>query len=529
MWLAVFNQLRLEWSVNSLYSYGFLVPVFFAYFAVRDWRSRPAPAGNSHARWILLGLGGLALLLLPWRWLVEANADWRPLHWSYTMTAAALTLGAAWFFGGRPWARHFAPVALLPLLGVPWPSRWEEPLVQGLVRGITGQTVSLLNDFGVAALQRGSLIEVASGVVGIDEACSGIRSIQAAFAGAVILAMLHQLRPLRAGILLAAGFVLALGGNLLRTLTLALLQANGGQALLDRWHDPAGAIEMCFALGMLFVLSLRLARGQAVPPPATVAPEPAGPAFAPPPGTVISDASKRRLRRSKPVVALLPLGVLAPRLALAFSAWVVGAELFTEVWYRAREFSQTQNVAFTVRWPDKEKGFREIRISARTQDALRADEADAVAWLDAAGERWNAVYLRWRPGRPAAMMGRAHRPENCFGAVGRPLRANLGILPVQAAGTEVPFDFYHFGPAQGATTSTDLFVVRCVVEDRQTSGDAVTPVYRLPTLRERLGAALAGRRNTGQRVLELSLANAAGVDDARRLFSERLPQIIVRR
>ena len=528
MWLAVFNQLRLEWSVNSLYSYGFLVPLFFAYFAVRDWRSRPVPVGVPGGRWILLGLVVPVLTLPVWRWLIEANTDWRPLHWGFALTATVITLVTAWLLGGWSWAWHFTPVALLPLLGVPWPARWEEPVVQSLMRGITGQTVSLLNDLGVAALQRGNLVEVVSGVVGIDEACSGIRSIQAAFAGAVLLAMLHQLRPWRAAILLVAGFALALGGNLLRTLTLALLQASGGQELLDKWHDPAGAIEMAFALGALFFLSLWLARGQAKPLPSTST-VPVGPAFPAPPAAPSAEAAPAKRRRRPKVAPTLPFGVVPSRIALGFVAWLVCAELFTEIWYRARELPRAGGSDFTVRWPDKEKSFRDVRISARTQDALRADEAEAVAWLDATGGRWNAIYLRWRPGRPAALMGRAHRPENCFAALGRSLRANLGVLSVPAAGTEIPFDFYQFSAAQGAAANADLFVIRCIVEDRPTAGEAITPIFRLPTLRERFASAFAGRRNAGQRVVEFSLANAAGPDEARRIFAERVPQVVVRR
>ena len=49
-------------------------------------------------------------------------------------------------------------------------------------------TVGLLNLSHIAALQHGNLIEVKSGILGIDEACSGVRSLQASVMVAFFLA-----------------------------------------------------------------------------------------------------------------------------------------------------------------------------------------------------------------------------------------------------------------------------------------------------------------------------------------------------
>jgi hypothetical protein len=43
LWLAVFNHLRLEWTVNPLYTYGWAIPALAGYLFWERWGSRPQP------------------------------------------------------------------------------------------------------------------------------------------------------------------------------------------------------------------------------------------------------------------------------------------------------------------------------------------------------------------------------------------------------------------------------------------------------------------------------------------------------
>ena len=65
------------------------------------------------------------------------------------------------------------------LVSVPWPTLIEYPLIQTLTRMDVSATCDLVGWFGIPAVPHGNVIEVATGMVGIDEACSGIRSFQA--------------------------------------------------------------------------------------------------------------------------------------------------------------------------------------------------------------------------------------------------------------------------------------------------------------------------------------------------------------
>ena len=69
-------------------------------------------------------------------------------------------------------------------------------------------------------MQHGNTIEISAGVVGIDEACSGIRSFQATLMISLFLGELYRLSPLRRTILCLSGFAMSFLFNLGRTLLL---------------------------------------------------------------------------------------------------------------------------------------------------------------------------------------------------------------------------------------------------------------------------------------------------------------------
>jgi exosortase len=100
--------------------------------------------------------------------------------------------------------------------------------------------VELLNVIGVPAQQVGSLIHLPNGTVGVDEACSGIRSLQSTLMATAFIGHL----TLRTGVLqcslLIIGVGLAIFGNLLRSLFLSYSANANGPAAIDRFHDTAG-------------------------------------------------------------------------------------------------------------------------------------------------------------------------------------------------------------------------------------------------------------------------------------------------
>ncbi len=111
--------------------------------------------------------------------------------------------------------------------------------------------VEILTAIGVPAVQLGNVIEVGSGFVGIDEACTGIRSLQATFMVSLFLGEFYGFPFLRRVILVIAGAALAFFCNLVRTFLLVYVGAERGIEAIHSWHDPAGyTILMVCLLGL---------------------------------------------------------------------------------------------------------------------------------------------------------------------------------------------------------------------------------------------------------------------------------------
>jgi exosortase len=99
-----------------------------------------------------------------------------------------------------------------------------------------------------------------NGSVGVDEACSGIRSLQSTVMATLFIGYLTlKSRGLQLALLLS-GIVLAICGNLIRSLYLSLSANAKGVQAIEKVHDTAGwSILLFTALGVV-LLSWLLAR-----------------------------------------------------------------------------------------------------------------------------------------------------------------------------------------------------------------------------------------------------------------------------
>jgi len=164
--------------VNPQYGYGWIVPFLGLFLFYRRWQDKPAP---EPARWKFATIflaAAVALPFLPGRIISIANPDWRFLSWTLAIAAVAISLGGLNLAGGPRWVRHFCFPVVFFLIAVPWPARFEQMVVQGLMRADADVVVQMLSAMGTIAIQRGNVIELSSGLVGLADGCTGIRSLQ---------------------------------------------------------------------------------------------------------------------------------------------------------------------------------------------------------------------------------------------------------------------------------------------------------------------------------------------------------------
>src|SRR5215469_2114760 len=490
-WMLFFNELRGEWQVNAQYSYGYVVPLLGIALLCRCWPDRPSPLPCRRTRLVLAVSAGLLSLTLPLRVVLEANPEWRLLYWIHGFQMLGLSTCLLYYLGGWPWVKYFtAPVAFM-LIAVPWPMQWEQAVIQGLMRFVAGLTVGVADWLGIPALQHGNLVDVQSGVVGIDEACSGVRSLQSALMLSLFLGEMYRFSLARRLSLLGGSLVFVLVANLARTTFLVWAAANRGFNQMEAWHDTAGNLVMFTVLPSLLLLAYLLK------------PKDSG------------------LLSTRPSAGSQVLRAMPRWVGVGLLLWLGLAEVFTEVWYRTHESHLVSNARWSVVWPEQSPQFKKSTVPERSLAILRCSDSEAASWVDANGNQWSGFFLHWAPGKNSAQLAKGHRPDICFPAAGAHLVNDLGQVVLSANGLELPFRHQTF---EDGTGSFDVFY--CLWSDRNLQGEK--RLVEDGSQASRLQAVLAGKRNLGQQVFEIVLHGAASSDQAVTVFKSQLPGLIRR-
>ena len=209
-------------------------------------------------------------------------------------------------------------------------------------------------------------------------------------------------------------------------------------------------------------------------------------------------------------------GAAALGIILIFAGWVG-----TEKWFRMQEASVTRVAGWSFKLPTQAARFEFVEQSKNVRGQLRYDFHSGGRWQDSSGRRWVAHYFRWEPGRNGVRSVLVHDPRVCLGASGKELVETLPGVIHRAGDTVLPFDAYWF-----RERGEDVFVFNCVAEDarrgpgHEREGGEVTMTSRLEAVR-------AGKRNLGQRRLEVAVWGARDATDAREAFEELLRERVI--
>jgi Transmembrane exosortase (Exosortase_EpsH). len=261
------------WRLKADYTFGWLVPLFVAYVVYERWpgivtalnasdESRALSLWRRVMPWALL-VGGAGFFLLGAMLLAAAGASY-PTSLALTLGLAGIGLGLIWI-GARHehsdgWrvARLFLFPTLVWLVSAPLISLVENALSLFLLGRITTVVVFVFESLGLVIEQRGNVLVLPTGEVGVAEACSGIRSLMGClFAGSFLGAVCFE-RWGKKIALIAAAAVFALLMNLIRSLFLtAWAYHYGPEAIEGAFHDWTGtAVIGVTTLGLLALTQL---------------------------------------------------------------------------------------------------------------------------------------------------------------------------------------------------------------------------------------------------------------------------------
>jgi exosortase len=486
LWVWLAGELWFEWSVSDQYAYGLFVPFLMMYLIWLRAEDQPAPKPWRRADVSLAAVAIVALAQYPIAVIFSANADWRLLAWSEALLALVATIALLGRWGGWPWVRHFLPAFLFFLFAVPWPSLVEITLVDHLMNFVATVVAEVLNLMGYNAERVGHIIYVHGTPVLVEEACSGVRSIQSTIMAGWLVGEWWRFRTWGRAGLLAWAALISVIFNLLRTFILAWITATSGPVAMEHWHDTTG--YLVFALSFTTVLV----------------------------GAWLARPRKKIVAPSEPIPysapGWLPQGAVIGLLVLLAGAWPAST-----LWYAARAANVADKPTWKLNLATAAPAAKAEALSADLRQVLFYNDGIQAAWKDAGGHEWRLFNLQWTRAR-AAQLGGVHSPESCLPAVGWVKQRQGENLVWRRGGIELVFNTYEF-----AYGDQHAFVF-------YGQWDPAGYRYYEKTGRERgdrLIDAWNGDRKEGKQLLEVAISDAASMEEAADMMRQFLDRGIV--
>lgn len=405
--------LHITWQSSPDLGHAWVVPLLMAYLWWERWDERPAIT----ARPVRAGLWGLAVALALshalWRLFLTPFPVWPAALALFTATLVTAVLVGAALVGGRSAVRWVGGPLVLLLVTMPIPSAVEVSLIGPLRSGMAALAAEISNAAGQPAMASGTSVRLAYNWVGVDEACGGIRSLQACLMIALFFGEWYRLSLPRRTVLALAGIAAALLGNGGRVIFLAL-RADAGPGALEASHDLAGWL----AMGTSIVLTGWLAWHWA--------------------GYRLPQQARREPRQA---------GASSPawRWATALAAAFLVSETAIHLWYSRFETAAGQAAPpWAARLPEGRSGFRAEPLTVYARELLRPDHFAAGGWPIGDDRSAAAYYIEWHRGQVARAVPFLHNPTVCLPLAGCELERSLPSLAVRWHGMEIPFFAYRF-------------------------------------------------------------------------------------
>lgn len=418
-----------EWTASEDYAFGWLVAPLAGYFL---WKRMEVAPKAFHAEdisrrgrglaWVVVCLSLLAVM--PLEVVRQTPIHWRPNLWAIGFLAFANTLSVAFLCGGAPKIRIFVFPALFMLVGIPWPTFVENAVSFPLMQSVTRWSVGLIHLLGYPANAAGTTITLPNCTVGVEEACSGLRSLQTALMVGLAAGELKRLVPMARILLLMVAFVMALAGNQLRVLILVLAGIGGGAAAVEGAHDIAG-------YAVLGVLLAGVGSGAWIMARVGL--------FSRTDAGAVRDRGDLCANDVPPSATMAGWAVFAAACLAMFAA---------HGWYWWRASLAAKPVPAMLR-PLGDAGFMvDARVPQAILDVLRPDEHSYIREsVDGAPTRVVGYHFYWKP-RQGNANQLYHRPDRCMPGAGWRIDGKVTRETLRLGGREFTFNVFPFqGPA----------------------------------------------------------------------------------
>jgi exosortase len=234
------------WAEDPDFSHGFLIvpiSVVILYQRRADWLDLPAQ--KSYLGGLLL-VGSMALFVIGHLSLI--NTFQRVGAWG-------AVVGGVWLLFGWKSLRQQAFALFFLLFAIPPPFQILSPLRLALKDFATRLTWDFVGLLGVEVTPMGNTLLLGDHKLEVADACSGIRSLMAIVATAVLMAYLFRTGVLKGALVTLTAVPVVILVNVLRVAIIVLVLAWFEIDLSEGWvHDFLGIMVFVVAIGSLYVI-----------------------------------------------------------------------------------------------------------------------------------------------------------------------------------------------------------------------------------------------------------------------------------
>ena len=479
VWFLLIEFISGDWMIDPQYGYGFLVPFITLGLLWRRLSDFPSATNPGSLTLLMADLSALFAVLL-FAFIIpmwESNPDWRLLGVAASCAAFVILTAVILHLGGWPWVKHLAFPFCFFLIAVPWPRNFEQGVMTKLVSWNVDVAIEILHWLGYEALKQGNLICLQVGTLGMEDACSGIRSLQAGMMVALFFGEYFRLSRSRRILLIIVGFIGALIGNIGRSSVLAVVASLHGMSAVTSWHDFAGWFVLLITVSSVICLALFF-RSK----------------------TTISNWSDYSAER----IFSFPRPLYLSRLAVAFFCSLLAILLLsivgTRYWFAIHE----QEIPLAAEWdihPLSRPGVIPITVPEATRKLLFNPTGFSEKWFGKDGEQGQVFYFRWPPGRIAVQSILAmHSPVVCLSSIGMRLKYQLPSVVIQRDGITLQFQCRVF-----EQNGRFIYVYNAMPLSYQLPSGEIEALDDSP--KGRLRSLFKGLRNRGQRMVEIAFWN----------------------
>ena len=247
-WISLLSRISLWWNEASYYTHGWAVPLLALILIINripEQKSDEKPFNPWYPILICF------LLYLPACLIGKPDPFWRLPLWIETI---GLSLTTGFFIQHTKLKISWQTWNLITfylLTALPWPAGLESRVVHELTQLVSELTTECLLLMGFPAILSEGAIFVDQDLVKINQACSGIRSLQNLISLGIFLSIYFRFDWGRFAFLLFISCLSTLFYNFWRALTLSYLSLEFGAEIQKEWHDFVG--NSLVALSMLTV------------------------------------------------------------------------------------------------------------------------------------------------------------------------------------------------------------------------------------------------------------------------------------